>query len=67
MENNTLREKLRSMLHQRIYIETKTHHIGYLLQKGVLGYVGEDFVELDAGNKIIIIPLSEIRTVTLRK
>lgn len=66
MEGNGLRDKLVSLLNQRIIVETKTYHVGYLLHKGILVYVGDDFIEIDCGNKGVLVPISEIRVVTLR-
>lgn len=66
MEGNGLKEKLVSLMHRRIHVETKTHHVGFLMHKGVLVYVGDDFIELDCGNKGVLIPLSEIRVITLK-
>jgi len=66
MEGNGLREKLVSLMNQRVQIETKSHHIGFLMHKGLLVYVGDDFIEVDCGNKGVLIPISEIRTITLK-
>ena len=66
MDGNGFRDRLVALLNQKIQVETKGHHVGYLLHKGVLVYVGDDFIELDCGNKGVIIPISEIRLITLR-
>ena len=66
MEGSSFRERLVSLINQRVVIETKGHHVGYLIHKGVIVYVGEDYIEVDCGNKGILIPISEIRLITLR-
>ena len=66
MEGNSFRNKLESLLNQRIHIETKGYHVGYLTHKGILVFVGDDYIEVDCGNKGILIPISEIRLITLR-
>ena len=61
-----MKDRLQSLVGTRIIVETKTYHIGYLLHKGILLMVGEDFIEMDCGNKGVIIPLDQIRTVRIR-
>ena len=67
MEENSFKERLQQLKNYRVYIETKTHHVGYLIHKGVLVDIGEDYIELDSGNKMEIIPISEIRVITIKE
>lgn len=65
-EEKNMKERLMMLVNTKIIVETKGHHVGYLVHKGVLLNVGDDFIELDCGNKGVIIPISEIRVVTIR-
>ena len=61
-----MKERLQALLNTRIMVETTTHHIGYAHHKGILIRVQEDYIELDCGNKGVIIPIYQIITVTMK-
>ena len=61
-----MKERLQVLLNTRVIVETKSHHIGYLIHKGVLVRVDEEYIEIDCGNKGVIVPMDQIRTVTMR-
>lgn len=66
MKEIVLLERLLTLQNQKVQIETKGYHVGYLNYKGILIFVGEDYIEMECGNKGVIIPISEIRVITLR-
>lgn len=61
-----MKERLEILINTRIMVETKSHHVGYLNHKGILIRIGEDYIDLDCGNKLVIIPIDQIRTITVR-
>jgi ribosome maturation factor RimP len=59
-------ERLQEWQGQHVQIVTSSHHVGYAVYKGDLTRIGDDYVELDAGSKTILIALSSILSVTIR-
>lgn len=62
-----MKDRLQMLIRTRIIVETKTHHVGYALHKGILLMVGEDFIEMDCGNRSVIIPIDQIRTIRMKE
>jgi len=62
-----MKERLQMLVRARIVVETKSHHVGYVIHKGTLLMVGEDYIEMDCGNKGVIIPIDQIRTIKTYK
>lgn len=61
-----MKERLEILMNTRIMVETKSHHVGYAHHKGVLIRIGEDYIDLDCGNKLVIIPMKQIVAITVR-
>ncbi len=62
----TLNEKLVLLVNSKVQVVVNNFHLPYASHKGELIKVEDDFIELDTGGKIVVIPISEISSIATK-